>query len=187
MSELDQRQQVILESWKRGELVKGHSVEIGIESAMMDAVSVGNNASVIYRLMCADKPAIQPIDVLDSAIKLVAREIAARQMGYPYLMDAEEAEKSQAAPIEDFVVRIKSTTEAKLIYSVEGEDIEVIVDMEAEYDEGEEMSFERQGMPKRAEIINVFGLSIAEQHEYDKWMLENDIEPELIKVFEGRE
>ena len=86
-------------------------------------------------------------------------------------------------PITDFRIIIKSRYEAAIFYDIGGETLSYDVDIKVEHTPGEPECGNNPGVPARAEIVEVIGLSIAERHEYDKWMAENDIEPELLKQF----
>jgi len=89
--------------------------------------------------------------------------------------------------IEDFNITIISTTEARIYYTLGDEEVESIVDINANYSPREPMTWEYPGSPPEACIEEVFGLSVSERHEWDKWMGENDIEPDLLYAFEGKD
>ena len=86
-------------------------------------------------------------------------------------------------PITDFRITIKSRYEAIIVYDIGGETLSYDVDIKVGYTPAEQGLGTYPGCEARAEITEVIGLSIAERHEYDKFMAENDIEPELLKQF----
>ena len=95
MSELDDRQNVILQAWAHNELVLGHNGgEFGIEHAMMNAVT-GESSKYISDALFHQRSHIGAGCALDHAVRLVARELAAAHMGYPYLSDCEAAMKEK--------------------------------------------------------------------------------------------
>lgn len=91
MSELDDRQESILDAWKKGQVVTGfRKGEFGIQHAMMNAVTGPLAKEIAEGALVCDPEGAEP---LTSGIRLVARELAASHMGYPYLPDAEAAMK----------------------------------------------------------------------------------------------
>ena len=95
MSELNDRQNVILQAWAKNEMVIGYNGgEFGIEHAMMNAV-IGVHAKEISKSMF-ENDHDNAGDSLHEGVKVVARELASAHMGYPYLSDAEEAMKEKA-------------------------------------------------------------------------------------------
>ncbi len=90
-----------------------------------------------------------------------------------------------ALQITDFGVRIISRTEAEIYYDIEGQATSSIVDINVEYEPAEAATYDCPAIPARAEIIDVFGLSVQERHAYDKFMADNDLEEELLYCIEG--
>ena len=87
-------------------------------------------------------------------------------------------------PITDFGIRIISRFEAEIYCTVGGKDISSIVDIDVDYSPEETGTSEYPGGPASAEIINIFGLNIAERHSYDEYMTLHNTEDELLKVIE---
>jgi len=94
MNELDKRQKEILEAWKRGESVKGWGGEFGIENALINAVSGEHSKIIAKSTQSADFATLGLW--INRAILTIARELAAFQMGYAYLDDAEYEMKENA-------------------------------------------------------------------------------------------
>ena len=99
MSELDDRQNVILQAWDHNELVIGHNGgEFGIQQAMANAVSSKFVSQTLFdAAFCEDGYCGNVCaETIEQAVRRVARELAAAHMGYPYLSDCEEATKEKA-------------------------------------------------------------------------------------------
>ena len=90
-------------------------------------------------------------------------------------------------PITDFGITIKSRYEAEIYYTVGGQDASAIVDIKVAISPREAGNNESPGFHASAEIIDIFGLSVAEKHAYDKWSIDNGIEEELLHAIEGGE
>lgn len=94
MSELDDKQSEILSAWGRGECVQGYAKgEFGIQHAMMNAVT-GPHSKEIAGIIFKNEFDNAGYE-LAAAVRLVARELAASHLGYPYLDDAEKAMKEK--------------------------------------------------------------------------------------------
>lgn len=94
MSDLDELHEKILVAWAHGRSVIGYGKGVfGIQNAMQDAVT-GPYAKEIAGRVFAREPNSAGL-ALAAGIRLVARELAASHMGYPYLPDAEAAMKGQ--------------------------------------------------------------------------------------------
>ena len=90
-----------------------------------------------------------------------------------------------AISTEDFNVEVLSENSIAISYSLLGFDHHYVLDMNVDYSPGELETFDCPATKSTAEIVEVLGLSTEEFDAFDKWMLANDIEPDLINVFEG--
>ena len=184
MSDLDEKQKSTIDALKRGDLVAGpNRLTFSAANILGDAMSCEKTAREVFSLAFGDDKS--PVATLIKvAVKNVARELAAKQLGLAYVSDAEEAETKTVLPIENFSITIKSTTEAEINYTV-GDDVRSnIVELDVHFIDGEEESIDSPGAQATAEILDVFGMDIAESHEWTKYLHEHgiEIEKELIKL-----
>ena len=90
MNELDRKQAQILESWRNGEaVIRLGGGEVCMEHAMMSAVTGTISKAIARYLFRGDAHLVG--NILFHAVTREARELAAWNMGYPYLQDAEAA------------------------------------------------------------------------------------------------
>lgn len=90
-----------------------------------------------------------------------------------------------AISAEDFNVEVLSENSIAISYALLGVNHRYVLDVNIEYSPGEPETFDCPATKSTAEIVEVLGLSTEEFYAFDKWMAVNDIEPDLINVFEG--
>ena len=182
MNDLDKKQESILQAWRRGDLVKGWAGEFGPSHALSMATSSESVSKLIIDTALNGDLDCSVADVIRQAVSKVARELAAFHLGYKSLSEAEESDAAQ--PIENFSISIKSTTEAEINYTIGDEDRFTQVGFDVYFDNGEEESSDSPGAAATAQFGSVFGLDIAESHEWTKYLCEHgiEIEKELIRL-----
>lgn len=184
MKNLDEKQKSIIDALKRGELVAGpNRLTFSAANILGDAMSCEKTAREVFSLAFGDDKS--PIATLIKvAVKNVVRELAAKQLGFAFVSDAEAAEPKLVHPIENFSITIKSITEAEISYTIGDADRSNLVGLDVHFDDGEEQSCDSPGAPATAGILGTFGMDIAESHEWTKYLHEHgiEIEKELIRL-----
>ena len=85
-------------------------------------------------------------------------------------------------PITDFGVIVKSRYELDIYYNIGDQEISAIVDIDIEYWPYEPMGRDYPGCPASVQVIDIFGLSVAEHHAFDEWSLDNDLEAAILEA-----
>lgn len=97
MSDLDKKQDSILQAWRRGDLVKGWAGEFGPASALSMATDSESVSKAIIDTALNGDLDCSVADIIRQAVSKVARELAAFHLGYKRLSEAEEAMGSNQA------------------------------------------------------------------------------------------
>ena len=84
--------------------------------------------------------------------------------------------------IENFHASIEGADKLYIYYCIGENEVEKVLDIEVDSCDGYPATRHEPECPPEAEITKVFGMSIQEEHAFDKWSLENDLEPELLEA-----
>ena len=95
MSDLDKKQESILQAWRRGEQVSGWVGEFGPANALSMAVDSEPTSKAIIDTALNGDLDCSVADVIRQSVSKVARELAAFHLGHKSISDAEEAMKEK--------------------------------------------------------------------------------------------
>jgi hypothetical protein len=109
-----------------------------------------------------DEPAKSILDEFDEIMPLVA----------------------EVSPIEDFSITIKSLDMAEICYTRNGKEYVQAIEIEVNHGSSQKATHDYPGCDAYAEIESAFGLSVEERHEWDKYLVEHDIEAMLLEFID---